>query len=127
MRGPLDLLRAHWEGGAGAEETSVVGYVLAFRDRLKELTDTVWENLQAAQGRQKRWYDRTARNRTLAVGQKVLALKPIKSDKLQASWQGPYKVVQQICDTTYLVAKCSDERVRRTFHVNMLKVYQERP
>ena len=126
VRGPLDLIRGHWEGETEREGTPIVPYVLELRDRMEQLSLMVRENLQAAQGRQKRWYDRGARQRIFQVGQKVLVLKPVKTDKMQASWQGPYKVVAQVCDTTYVIASCADERIQRTFHVNMLKEYQER-
>ncbi|XP_040182571.1 uncharacterized protein LOC120915831 [Rana temporaria] len=126
VRGPLDLIREHWEGNTGEKGIPVLPYVLEFRDHLRALTESVRESLQAAQKRQKQWYDRGARDRNLEVGQKVLALRPSKKDKLQAAWQGLFKVVERISDTTYIVAKCSDERIRRAFHVNMLKPYFER-
>lgn len=44
---PLDLLRAHWEGGVGAEKTSVVGCVLALQVWLKEATDIMHAQYQA--------------------------------------------------------------------------------
>ena len=127
VRGPLDLIRGHWEGETEQEGTPIVPNVLELRDRMEKLSLMVRGNLQAAQGRQKRWYDQGARQRVFQVGQKVLVLKPVKANKMQASWQGPYKVVAQICDTTYVIASCADERIQRSFHVNMLKEYQERP
>uniref|UniRef100_A0A8C5Q2M5 Gypsy retrotransposon integrase-like protein 1 n=1 Tax=Leptobrachium leishanense TaxID=445787 RepID=A0A8C5Q2M5_9ANUR len=126
VRGPLDLLWEHWEGALAEEGTSAIDYVFEFRDRLQELTALVRDNLQAAQTKQKRWYDRSARDRTFQMGQKVLALRPVKQNKLQAAWEGPYKIIEKICDTTFTAARCSDERIHRTFHVNMLKPFFER-
>uniref|UniRef100_A0A8C5PDU0 Gypsy retrotransposon integrase-like protein 1 n=1 Tax=Leptobrachium leishanense TaxID=445787 RepID=A0A8C5PDU0_9ANUR len=126
VRGPLDLLQEHWEGALAEEGTSAIDYVLEFRDRLQELTALVRDNLQAAQTKQKRWYDRSARDRTFQLGQKVLVLRPVKQNKLQAAWEGPYKIIEKICDTTFIAARCSDERIQRTFHVNMLKPFHER-
>ncbi|XP_040182565.1 uncharacterized protein LOC120915829, partial [Rana temporaria] len=126
VRGPLDLIKDHWEGQTEIEGTPVVPYVLELRDRMEELAQTVRENLQAAQQRQKLWYDRWARHRSFQIGHKVMVLRPVGTDKLQAAWQGPYKVIGQICDTTYTIASCEDEDVKRTFHINMLKAYQER-
>uniref|UniRef100_A0A8C5PQ64 Integrase catalytic domain-containing protein n=1 Tax=Leptobrachium leishanense TaxID=445787 RepID=A0A8C5PQ64_9ANUR len=97
VRGPLDLLREHWEGALAEEGTSAIDYVLEFRDRLQELTSLVRDNLKAAQTKQKRWYDRSARDRTFQLGQKVLvALRPVKQNKLQAAWEGPYKVREDL-------------------------------
>ncbi|XP_040262240.1 testis-expressed protein 11 [Bufo bufo] len=125
--GPLDLVREHWEGNTDEGGVPVVQYVLEFRDRLRALTESVRESLRAAQECQRKWYDRGARDRVLDIGQKALALRPGKKDKLQAAWQGPFKVVERISDTTYIVSKCSDERLTKAFHVNMLKPYFERP
>uniref|UniRef100_A0A8C5LM99 ribonuclease H n=1 Tax=Leptobrachium leishanense TaxID=445787 RepID=A0A8C5LM99_9ANUR len=122
VRGPLDLLREHWEGALAEEGTSAIDYVLEFRDRLQELTALVRDNLKAAQTKQKRWYDRSARDRTFQLLQKVLALRPVKQNKLQAAWEGPYKIIEKICDTTFIAARCSDERI----YVNMLKPFHER-
>uniref|UniRef100_A0A8C5MDW1 Gypsy retrotransposon integrase-like protein 1 n=1 Tax=Leptobrachium leishanense TaxID=445787 RepID=A0A8C5MDW1_9ANUR len=127
VRGPLDLVQAQWEGGQEAEGLPAVSYVLELRERLTELTAMVQGNMQAAQAQQKAWYDRSARSRSFLVGQKVLVLKPQRQNKLQASWQGPYRVVTQVGETTYVVVSCTDTRIQRTFHVNMLKAYHERP
>ncbi|XP_044155688.1 uncharacterized protein LOC122942250, partial [Bufo gargarizans] len=113
VRGPLDLIKDHWEGQTEIEGTPVVPYVLELRDRMEELAQTVRENLRAAQQRQKVWYDRRARQRSFQIGQKVMVLRPVRTDKLQAAWQGPYKVIGQICDTTYTIASCEDEDVRQ--------------
>ncbi|XP_040195045.1 uncharacterized protein LOC120928035 [Rana temporaria] len=126
VRGPLDLVRAQWEGVEDPEGLPILSYVLELRERLRDLTDLVHENMQSAQSQQKVWYDRAARNRTFYIGQKVLVLKPLKQNKLQASWQGPYQVVKQLCDTTYVVASCADTKIKRTFHINMMKAFNER-
>uniref|UniRef100_A0A8C5PWN7 Gypsy retrotransposon integrase-like protein 1 n=1 Tax=Leptobrachium leishanense TaxID=445787 RepID=A0A8C5PWN7_9ANUR len=127
VRGPLYLVRAQWEERQEPEGLPVLSYVLELRERLTELTGLVQGNMQAGQAQQKAWYDRSARSRSFLVGQKVLVLKPQRQNKLQASWQGPYQVVTQLGDTTYVVVSCADTRIRWTFHVNMLKAYHERP
>uniref|UniRef100_A0A8C5WHT0 Gypsy retrotransposon integrase-like protein 1 n=1 Tax=Leptobrachium leishanense TaxID=445787 RepID=A0A8C5WHT0_9ANUR len=127
VRGPLDLVRAQWEGVQEEDGVPVLDYVLKLRERLAELAGFVQENMETAQAQQKAWYDRAACSRSFCVGQKVLVLKPQRQNKLQAAWQGPYKVVTQLGDTTYVVVSCADTRIQRTFHVNMLKAYHERP
>uniref|UniRef100_A0A8C5MZC9 Integrase catalytic domain-containing protein n=1 Tax=Leptobrachium leishanense TaxID=445787 RepID=A0A8C5MZC9_9ANUR len=122
VRGPLDLVRAHWEGSDDQEGLPVLSYVLELREHLRELTDLVQVNMQEAQTQQKAWYDQSTRSRSL-VGQKVLVLKPQRQNKMQAAWQGPYQVVDRLGDNTYVVVSCADTRVRQTFHVNMIKAY----
>ncbi|XP_063315604.1 uncharacterized protein LOC134615116 [Pelobates fuscus] len=124
LRGPLDLVREHWEGVVDQEGIPIVPYVLELRDQLKELTPLVRENLQAAQEHKRKWYDKGAR--TFQVGQMVLVLKPVRHDRLQVAWQGPYRVVEQKSGTTYVIGPCSGEGVRRMLHVNMLKPYHKR-
>uniref|UniRef100_A0A8C5PG64 ribonuclease H n=1 Tax=Leptobrachium leishanense TaxID=445787 RepID=A0A8C5PG64_9ANUR len=96
-------------------------FLVTFSFKLQELTALVRDNLQVAQTKQKRWYDRSAWDRTFQI-----ALRPVKQNKLQAAWEGPYKLIEKICDTTFIAARCSDERIQRTFHVNMLKPFHER-
>uniref|UniRef100_A0A8C5LU94 Gypsy retrotransposon integrase-like protein 1 n=1 Tax=Leptobrachium leishanense TaxID=445787 RepID=A0A8C5LU94_9ANUR len=127
VRGPLDLVRAQWEGRQEEDGVPVVSYVLKLRERLAELAGLVRENVETAQAQQKTWYDRAACSRSFCVGQRVLVLKPQRQNKLQAAWQGPYTVVTRLGDTTYVVASCADTRIQRTFHVNMLKAFHERP
>uniref|UniRef100_A0A8C5MWQ3 Gypsy retrotransposon integrase-like protein 1 n=1 Tax=Leptobrachium leishanense TaxID=445787 RepID=A0A8C5MWQ3_9ANUR len=85
VRGPLDLVRAHWEGSDEQEGLPVLNYVLELREHLRELTDLVQLNMQAAQTQQKAWYDQSARSRSLCVGQQVLVLKPQRQNKMQAA------------------------------------------
>ncbi|CAM5158327.1 unnamed protein product [Natator depressus] len=96
VRGPLDLMRDEWEGKATPDGESVVEYVLTFRERLAELMGLARENLARAQRKQKVWYDRTARARAYATGDQVMVLIPVRKNKLQAAWEGPFKVVKQL-------------------------------
>ncbi|GFO41266.1 Zinc finger protein [Plakobranchus ocellatus] len=48
--------------------------------------------LEKAQGRQKHYYDRTAKRRKLSVGEKVLVLLPTDSNKLLMQWKGLFKI-----------------------------------
>ncbi|XP_041435978.1 uncharacterized protein LOC121399407 [Xenopus laevis] len=126
VRGPLDLLREYWEGGAQFPDFPVVPYVLQFRKRLEQMTALVKEHLSEALTKQKVWYDRNARDRHFVPGDKVLLLIPMRSDKLKAAWEGPYVVVQAIHDTTYVVSPIDNQDQYKTVHVNMMKQYVER-
>ncbi|XP_063315814.1 vomeronasal type-2 receptor 116-like [Pelobates fuscus] len=55
VKGTLDLIQEHWEEEETINSTPIVPYVLEFRDRLEVLTQTVRDNLQVAQQRQRRW------------------------------------------------------------------------
>ncbi|XP_075071707.1 uncharacterized protein LOC142160697 [Mixophyes fleayi] len=126
VRGPLDLIKEDWEGKLITPETSVVHYVVQFRERMQSLMGMVHSNLKAAQTKQKQWYDRSARERIFEVGQKVLVLVPMRQNKLQAAWEGPYLIVQRINDVNYVVARDEGRKRHKVYHVNMIKAYHER-
>ncbi|CAM5092907.1 unnamed protein product [Natator depressus] len=124
--GPLDLMRDEWEGKATPDGESVVEYVLTFRERLAELMGLARENLARAQRKQKVWYDRTARARAYATGDQVMVLIPVRKNKLQAAWEGPFKVVKQLNEVNYVVELSNRAHHRRVYHVNMMKPYYAR-
>ena len=89
VRGPLGVLKEEWEADKRSNE-SVVSRVLSIREKMEVMTDIVKENLMETQQRQKKWYNRTARERELQPDDEVLVLLPTSSNKLLAQWQGPY-------------------------------------
>ncbi|CAM5146769.1 unnamed protein product [Eretmochelys imbricata] len=126
VRGPLDLMRDEWEGKATPDGESVVEYVLIFRERLAELMGLARENLARAQRKQKVWYDRTARARAYATGDPVMVLIPVRKNKLQATWEGPFKVIKQLNVVNYVVELSNRAHHCRVYHVNMMKPYYAR-
>ena len=50
VRGPLDLIREHWEGETEHEGVPIVPYVLEMRDRMEQLARMARDHLHAAQG-----------------------------------------------------------------------------
>ena len=63
VRGPLDVLRETWVSSKKANQ-DILSYVLLMRDKLAAMTEHVQANLKAAGDRQKKWYDRHARDRS---------------------------------------------------------------
>ena len=122
VRGPLDVLRESWEASQRSEE-SVVSYVLSTREKLKEMSDIVQENLKKVQDKQKQWYDKDARLREFSPGDPVLVLLPTSTSKLLAQWQGPYQVLKRMGKVTYLIDMHDKRKRKRIFHVNMLKEF----
>ena len=120
VRGPLDVLKETWEAEQRSTE-SVVSHVLAMRDKLASMTDLVRENLNDAQRIQKRWYDRTAREREFQSGDQVLVLLPTSTNKLLAKWRGPYRIIKREGKVTYLVDMHDTRKRKRVLHVNMLR------
>ncbi|CAM4558036.1 unnamed protein product [Caretta caretta] len=75
---------------------------------------------------QKVWYDRTARARAYATGDQVMVLIPMRKNKLQAAWEGPFKVVKQLTEVNYVVELSNQAHHCRVYHVNMMKPYYAR-
>lgn len=127
VQGPLDLLRNGWEAPSTASnDRSVVQYVLEMRNRLAAYREEAEVNLREAQRKQKTWYDQKARYHEFLPGQKVLLLLPSSTNKLLAKWQGPYLVLRKMGPATYEVHHPEKKKLKQTYHVNMLKAWEDR-
>lgn len=122
LRCPLRLLRESWEGHG--EDPTVVTYVLDLLERLGKTRNLVESNMKAAQATSKTYYDKSARQRTFSVGDKVMLLRPSKKNKLDVQWEGPAKVVSKLSDTNYEVKL--GRKQSRVFHSNLMKPYVQR-
>ena len=94
---------------------------MKMRDRMQSLTEMVQDNMQAAQAKQRKWYDASARDRFLQPGQQVLVLLPTSESSLLAKWQGPYVVQRRVGKVTYDIKTPDKRKQTQTFHINMLR------
>ena len=120
VRGPLDVLKEDWIHNQ-LKDDDIVSYVTRIYERLKEGREAVQENLRKSQLKQKKWYDKRARDITLAEGDKVLVLLPTRTEKLLAKWKGPYKVLRKVGRVNYEIEVPGGRKEKKLFHVNMLK------
>ena len=80
--------------------------------------------LAKSAGRYKIYYDKKRGGRELKVNDKVLILLPTDSNKLLMQWKGPFRVTDQFNDCDYRI----DVNGKiRSYHINLLKKYVERP
>ncbi len=100
-------------------------HVLDLRTKLHTLGQLSMENLLQAQDKQSRLYNRGARLRKFAPGDKVLVLLPTSSSKLLAKWQGPFEVTRQVGDLNYEVVRTDRSGARQIYHLNLLKKWSE--
>ena len=103
----------------------VLSYVKLMRDRMSAMSDHVQENLKSAGARQKKWYDKNARDCSFQAGEQVLVLLPTSSSKLTAQWQGPYQVVSRVGNVNYLVHMSDHRKKKRVLHINMLQKWYQ--
>ena len=123
VRGPMQALKELWTGKEMPETKSTYEYVLDLRERLEETCKIARESLNEAQGVYKHHYDKSAKRRLLKVGDKVLVLLPTVHNKLQLQWQGPHEVVGVLNRMDY---KVQVGKKVKTYHINLLKKYEER-
>ena len=124
VKGPLHVLKNLWEGEDCAPETKTTyEYVIDLRNRLEETCKLAREELAKAKEYQKSKYDVKAKERRFKVGDKVLLLLPTSRNKLLLQWKGPFPIVECTHSLTYVI---SIKGVKKKYHVNMLKRYEER-
>ncbi len=120
VRGPLDVLKEVWSGEE-SEGTTVVTHLVQTRERLNEMVQLMHENLQGAQQRQKRAYDKRVTVQPLAEGDEVLVLLPTRQNKLQLQWEGPFTVIRKVTEVDYEVKKPGRRQEKKIYHINLLK------
>ena len=123
VRGPMQVLKQLWTEQEVPETRNTYQYVLDLKHRLEETCRVARESLNEAQGFYKHHYDKTARKRSLRVGDKVLVLLPTSHNKMMLQWKGPYEVVEVVNRMDYRVKV--ENRVG-IYHINLLKKYEER-
>ena len=92
--------------------------MLTLRDRLAAAIEIVNKNVKEHQNKSKNWFDRKARSRQFKTGEQVLMFLPISGKPLEAKFEGPFTVLQQIGPVDYMIATPGR---RRLLHVNLLK------
>ena len=71
VKGPMDILKAYWSKEEDDPEVKTVyRYVVELRQRLEETCEVAQKELMKSRERQKRYYDKKAKPRSLAVGSK---------------------------------------------------------
>ena len=121
VRGPMQILRQLWTQDEVDPEVRTTGeYIVDLRNRLEATCELAREALKKASDRHAAHFDRKTVPRSFQVGDQVLLLLPLKKNKLEIAWQGPYEVVERCgpCDYRILVGT-----KRKIFHANLLKAY----
>ena len=85
------------------------------------MADLAQENVETVQQTQKKYHDRSARDRSFEPGDQVLLLLPTSPRKLDAAWQGPFRVLRKLGPVDYEIELEGRRKKRRVVHVNMLK------
>ncbi|XP_070209718.1 uncharacterized protein [Littorina saxatilis] len=124
VRGPMAILRQAWTDEEADEEVQTTAtYIVELRNRIEETCKLAQENLGRAAQRYARGFDRKARPRSFKIGERVLLLLPVKHNKLQLQWQGPFEVTAKVGQNDYRIMMHGKARL---YHANLLRAYIER-
>ena len=124
VRGPMAVLRDLWtKEQMGEEIRDASQYVVDLRNRIEETCRVAQQNLKGATKRYKQHFDKKAKPRTFSPGDKVLLLLPVKHNKLEMSWQGPFEVLERVGECDYRVQRGDKSKL---YHANLLKKFHER-
>ena len=122
-RTPIAALREEMEGEQKTPR-SVVEYMQDLYQRMEESQELVEREDSKAKEKSKTYYDKRKKSDPLKEGEFVLMMTPKGEESLTCQWQGPYKILRRLGDTTYLVdAPYKNGKRGRKCHRNLLKRY----
>lgn len=122
LRLPADLIT----GIPPDAPRSITDYAHDLRSKMNDVYEHIRQSGQHMSERMKTRYDRKTNNKGFDEGSLVWLHNPVrskgKSPKLQAKWDGPYKIVTKINDVTYRIQK-SSRSTPKIVHVDRLARY----
>lgn len=124
IKGPMQILRQTWtEEDLSEEVKTTAEYVVNLRNKIEATCNIARQNLGKASQKQAKYFNKKAVPRTIEVGKKVLLLCPLKLNKLELSWRGPFEVIERINRCDYRIQVGPKKKV---YHINLMKEYIER-
>ena len=122
VQGPLTLTKAQWEGEEDTVLIDIPEYITSLRSTLKQMADIVAKNDNAAKEQHKEYYNRHTQNRDVQQGDLMLRRDPVRKDKLQQPYLGPYTVKKKVSPVSYQLDNPGGKD--RTVHANDLKPWK---
>ena len=124
IRGPLSVLKDVWSRNVQDNEVrTTVDYVANLRERIEETCKIAHANLSKAQDKQAKNFNIKTVDRSFKAGDMVLMLKPERKNKMQMSWQGPFRVEARVNESDYKLRIGDKSKI---YHANLLKHYEVR-
>ena len=125
VRGPMRILKELWTNENIQEETKdVYSYMIGLQERIQETCTVAQQEVAKMQKKNEKYYNRKARYRKFEIGDKILLMIPVKTDKMKLKWSGPYEVKERVGEYDYRIEM--EEGKIRIYHINLMKKYYER-
>jgi transposase InsO family protein len=123
-RGPLAILRDTWTGECDFPQelkTDAVKYLSELRDKLQAANEYANQHRQIEQNRYVRTYNKRARDKHFAIGEKCLILqKDDTSNAMFSKWKGPAVIVDVKSPYSYIVQY---NGIQYHLHANRLRKF----
>lgn len=124
VRGPMPILKELWmKEISDPEVKSTYQYVMDLRERLELTCEVARQHLVSASKKRAKHYNKSAKDRNMKVGDRVLILLPTENSKLLLQWKGLYTIVEKLGKVDYMIDM--NGKIK-TFHANLLKRYIDR-
>ena len=126
-RGPMTLVRDLWlQPSLELDKITIDQYVNDLKERISNSCKYARKKIEKQMLDSKERYDVKSKNRSLSVGDNVLLLLPLGTNKINCEWKGPFSVVSLVpgSDVNYVIDINGKQKI---YHINMLKKYVMRP
>ena len=122
IRGPLTLIKEEWLKNSPVNETRTVKqYMDKFKETLGKVREIAKQNLSSVQLDMKSLYDKKTKVRKFSKGDLVLAYFPFPGSPLKSKYHGPYKVLRNVNNNTYVIETPDRKKSSQLVHINQLK------
>ena len=119
---PVDIMY----GDPESDATTSTEYASKLRSTLQNSYEIVRTKMKAELKREKEFYDEKVHGKPFEVDDLVWLHSPVvgkgKSKKFHCSWQGPYRVIKKLSDSTYRIKQFPRGK-RTVVHFDRLKHY----
>ena len=126
VRGPLSVIKEEWLNMPSDSTQTIQQYMDKLKRTLKEVREIARKNLKGQQLVMKEHYDKGSKVRKFKPNDLVLAYLPVPSSPLKAKFSGPYSVVKNVNNNTYIIRTPDRRKPTQIIHVNLLKAYNSR-
>ena len=120
------MIKEEWLNTPSDSTQTIQQYMDKLESTLKEVRKIANENLKGHQLIMKKYYDKISKVRKFKPNDLVLAYLPVPGSPLKAKFCGPYSVVKNVNNNTYIIRTSDRRKPTQIINVNLLKVYHSR-